>query len=154
NPEFQRNLWLELTPRRMILMVALLGLGLFAAGVSGDRNALVSLARTLFYAIVVLWGTRNAALAVVAETRDPPWHMQLLPSIAPGAMTWGKLFGLTIYNWFGGAICLAVVLSDAVVKKGLPAASLDLVYFIAVGAIAQAAALLASLIAVRRRQSH
>ena len=24
-------------------------------------------------------------------------------------MTWGKLFGSTIYNWFGGAICLAVV---------------------------------------------
>lgn len=154
NPEFQRNIWLELTPRRMILMAGLLGLALFAAGLSSDKNALVSLARTLFYAIVVLWGTRNAALAVVGEIRDRTWDMQLLSSIEPGAMTWGKLFGSTIYNWFGGAICLAVVLSDAVVKKGVPAASLDLVYFIAVGAIAQAAALLASLIAVRRRQSH
>jgi hypothetical protein len=154
NPEFQRNLWLELTPRRMILMVGLLGLGLFAAGLSGDRDSLVSLARTLFYLIVVVWGTRNAALAVVGEIRDRTWDMQLLSSIEPGAMTWGKLFGSTIYNWFGGAICLAVVLSDAVVKKGVPAASLDLVYFIAVGAISQAAALLASLIAVRRRQSH
>ena len=35
NPEFRRNLWLELTPRRMALAAGLLGLIFFAASLSG-----------------------------------------------------------------------------------------------------------------------
>lgn len=155
NPEFQRNLWLELTPRRMTLMVALLGLAFFAAAISGGNDySLAGTAQWLYYAIVVLGGTRNAAMAVVGEIRERTWDMQLLSSIAPGAMSWGKLFGSTIYNWFGGAICLAVLLGDMAAHKGVPMALIDLVYYVAVGAIAQAAAFLASLIAVRRRQAH
>jgi hypothetical protein len=64
--------------------------------------------------------------------------------IAPGS----------IYNWFGGAICLAVIVGETALHDGLPTALIDLVYYIAVGVIAQAAAFLASLIAVRRRQAH
>jgi hypothetical protein len=155
NPEFQRNFWLELTPRRMMLMAILLALAFFASAVSGDAGyGPADTAQWLYYAIVVVWGTRNASLAVVGEIRDRTWDMQLLSSITPGAMTWGKLFGATIYNWFGGAICLAVMLAETVAHKGVPTALIALVYFVAVGVIAQAAAFLASLIAVRRRQAH
>lgn len=155
NPEFQRNLWLELTPRRMILMALLLALAFFASAVSGDAaHGPAATARWLYYAIVVVWGTRNAALGVVGEIRDRTWDMQLLSAITPGAMMWGKLFGSTVYNWFGGAICLAVILAEGVAHRSVPAALIDLVYFVAVGVISQAAAFLASLIAVRRRQSH
>jgi hypothetical protein len=155
NPEFQRNVWVELTPRRLTLMVVLLALVFFAAAVSGDRErGPAHAAELLYYAIVVIWGTRNAATAVVGEIRDRTWDMQVLSSITPGAMMWGKLFGSTIYNWFGGAICLAVMLSDTAVHKGAPTAAIDLVYYLAIGVISQAAAFLASLIAVRRRQAH
>jgi hypothetical protein len=158
NPEFQRNVWLELTPRRLGLMVVVLGLAFFAAAVTTGNDpqlgTVPETARWLYYAIVVVWGTRNAALAMVGEIRDRTWDMQRLSSIEPGAMTWGKLFGSTIYNWFGGAICLAVLLGETAIHQGVPAAIIDLVYYIAVGAIAQAAAFLASLIAVRRRPSH
>ncbi len=159
NPEFQRNLWLELTPRRLILMTALLALAFLAAGLATNRDTavLVPVAATaewLYYAIVVVWGTRNAALAVVGEIRDRTWDMQLLSSIEPLAMTWAKLFGSTIYNWFGGALCLVVLLGETAVHQDVATALIDLVYYIAVGVIAQAAAFLASLIAVRRRQSH
>ena len=34
NPEFRRNLWLELTPRRMTLMVVILALAFFAAALT------------------------------------------------------------------------------------------------------------------------
>jgi len=155
NPEFQRNLWLELAPRRMILMAALLALAFLAAALSGGSDyGLGGTADWLFYAIVVVWGTRNAATAVVGEIRDRTWDMQLLSSIAPGAMMWGKLFGATIYNWFGGAICLGVMLGDTFLHKGAPSALIDLVYYVAIGVISQAAAFLASLVAVRRRQAH
>jgi hypothetical protein len=44
NPEFRRNLWLELTPRRIVLMVVLLALAFFAATVTscGSRVRLLS----------------------------------------------------------------------------------------------------------------
>ena len=155
NPEFRRNLWLELTPRRMTLAAALLALVFFAAALSGgsdDRPAWI--ASLLYYVIVVLWGSRSAALSVVGEIRDRTWDAQRLSSLGAGEMTWGKLLGSTIYNWYAGGICLAVILAHSVARAGVVAASFDLVYFIAVGLIAQAAAFLASLIAVSRRQSH
>ena len=155
NPEFQRNLWLELTPRRVTLMMVLLALAFFAAAVSGDKDyGPAHVAQLLYYAIVVIWGTRNAALAVVGEIRDRTWDMQLLSSIDAGAMTWAKLFGATIYNWFGGAICLAVMLTEKAAHMGALPAFLDFIYYIAVGVISQAAAFLASLVAIRRRQAH
>lgn len=155
NPEFQRNVWIELTPRRLILMVVLLTLAFFAAAIAGGTEyTLANTAQLLFYAIVVVWGSRNAALAVVGEIRDRTWDLQLLSSITPGAMMWGKLFGSTIYNWFGGLICLAVMLTQKASHDGVPAALIDLVYYVAIGVISQAAAFLASLVAVRRRQSH
>ena len=155
NPEFRRNLWLELSPRRIVLAAVLLALAFFAAALSGGgawRPAAV--AEFLYYVIVVLWGTRNAALAVVGEIRDRTWDAQRLSSLGADEMTWGKLFGATIYNWYAGGICLAVILAHTIAQSRVATALLDVVYFVAIGVIAQAAALLASLVAVRRRQAH
>ncbi len=155
NPEFRRNLWLELTPRRMATAAILLALAFFAAALSGGsawRPA--SVASFIYYVIVVLWGSRNAALSVVGEIRDRTWDAQRLSSLSAAEMTWGKLFGSTIYNWYAGGICLVLMLAQQVVQAGIVTALIDLVYFLEIGVIAQAAALLASLIAVRRRQPH
>jgi hypothetical protein len=153
NPEFQRNLWLELGPRRVLLMLVILGLVFFAAAVTGGDFGPAALAQILYYLIVVIWGSRNAALSVVGEIRDRTWDAQRLSSLRPLEMTWGKLFGSTIYNWFGGTICLAVFLGYRLTHDAASVV-LDLVYYLAVGVIAQAAALLASLVAVRRRSIH
>jgi hypothetical protein len=154
NPEFQRNLWLELGPRRVLLMIAVLGLVFFAAAVTGGDFSPASLAQVLYYLIVVVWGSRNAALSVVGEIRDRTWDAQRLSSLTPFEMMWGKLFGSTIYNWFGGAICLAVLLGYRFTQNDVASVAISLVYYLAVGVIAQAAALLASLVAVRRRLTH
>ncbi|HEX4534921.1 MAG TPA: hypothetical protein VH000_11865, partial [Rhizomicrobium sp.] len=155
NPEFRRNLWLELTPRRAILMAVILALIFVAVALSGGKDYLPSsAAETLYYLIVVFWGSRNAALSVVGEIRDRTWDSQRLSSITPGAMTWGKLFGATIYNWFGGAICLALMFAYTLSHHGTAAAVIDLFYFLEIGVIAQAAAMLASLAAVNRGQKH
>ncbi len=155
NPEFVRNVWLELTPRRLTLMTVVLALAFFAAALSGGvdyRPAAV--AKALYYFIVVFWGARNAALSVVGEIRERTWDSQRLSALGAGAMVWGKLFGSTIYNWYGGAICLAVIAASDFVHQGPFAATLDVVYFVAIGVIVQAVSLLASLAAIRRRQRH
>ena len=154
NPEFERNVWLEMTPRRVLLMTAILSLIFFAVALVGDGWTPASAASTLYYLIVVVWGTRNAALSVVGEIRDRTWDSQRLSSLGADAMTWGKLFGSTIYSWFGGVICLALVLVDLVSHVGALTALIEFVYYVGIGVIAQAAALLASLVAIGRRQSH
>ena len=154
NPEFERNLWLELTPRRVLMMVGLLALIFFATALVGDEWTPSGAASGLFYLIVVVWGSRSAALSVVGEIRDRTWDGQRLSSLGAGTMAWGKLFGSTIYNWFGGAICLALILVNVVVHQGPATAAIELLYYVSIGLIAQAAALLASLMAIGRRQSH
>ncbi|MBU6443645.1 MAG: hypothetical protein KGR48_07015 [Alphaproteobacteria bacterium] len=154
-PEFRRNLWLELSTQRMVLALILLALVFFAAALSGrDGVTPAAVATFLYYMVVVIWGTRSAALAVVGEIRDRTWDAQRLSSLGASQMLWGKLFGSTVYNWFIGGICLAVMTVHAAVHRGPGAALMDLIYYLAIGLIAQAMALLASLIAVRRRQSH
>jgi hypothetical protein len=153
NPEFRRNLWLELTPRRIVFMVAILALVFFAAGVSGDYTPGTA-ARFLYYFIVIFWGARNAGLSVVGEIRDHTWDSQRLSSIGALQMTWGKLFGSTIYNWFGGAICLAVIAVQGFAAQSPVTVIIDLIYLVTAGLIAQSVSLLASLIAIRRRQKH
>jgi len=153
-PEFRRYLWLELTPRRIVFMVAILALVFFAAAVSGPSWTPYSAAETIYYLIVVIWGARNAGLSIVNEIRDRTWDLQRLSSIGAAEMALGKLFGSTIYNWFGGAICLAVMLVYGF-AHGTPGSTiLDFIYYVIVGLVAQAAALLASLVAIRRRSVH
>lgn len=159
NPEFRRNLWLELNPRRMLLWGVMLGLVFAAAALTDGQNfSLIgppaSAARFLYYVLVVIWGARNAALSVVGEIRERTWDSQRLSSLGAGEMIWGKLFGATSFTWYQGAICLAVILVTDFAKQGLAAAAIDLVFYVLIGLIAQASALLTSLVAVRRRQNH
>jgi hypothetical protein len=155
NPEFLRNVWLEMTPRRIALMVGLLALTFFAAALGGGAEwGPSSVGSFLYYVIAVIWGSRSAALSVVGEIRDRTWDGQRLSSLDAGAMTWGKLFGSTIYNWFGGLICLAVVLLNVITHLGPTTALIELVYFIGIAIVAQSAALLASLVAIGRGHTH
>ncbi|HXL70756.1 MAG TPA: hypothetical protein VN935_05900, partial [Rhizomicrobium sp.] len=70
NPEFQRNLWLELTPARLLLMTGfvLFLIAIFSAAPPGFPSS-GAVATALYYFLVVLWGTRTAALSVIAEIR-------------------------------------------------------------------------------------
>jgi len=154
NPEFQRNVWLELTPLRLVILVALLLLAFFAAAVTEGFTGPGTVARWLFDFIVVVWGTRNAARSVVGEIRERTWDSQRLSSLRASTMMWGKLFGSTVFNWVGGGICLVVIVAEAVKRDGVATAFAELIYFIALGVIAQSASLLASLIAAGRRHGH
>jgi hypothetical protein len=153
NPEFERNVWLELTPGRLIVMVVVLALAFFAAALAGGTPVgPAGVARWGYLIIVVIWGTRNAARSIVGEIRDRTWDGQRLSSLRASTMMWGKLFGSTIFNWFGGLVCLAVIMAQLIDRGGIAAALIQLAYYLALGIIAQSASLLASLIGIGRRQ--
>jgi hypothetical protein len=154
NAELQRNLWLELSPRRLILMAAVLTLVFLAFSLASGRAGLYTAAEYAFYAIVVVWGARDAAQAVVGEIRDRTWDGQRLSALKAWDMTWGKLLGATSYAWFGGLICLAAIVGVSFIDRGPVVAATDLAYFLSLGLMAHAVAFFTSMLAVRRRQTH
>lgn len=157
NPELQRNLWLNLTPGRLVGMPVILGMIFFAAGAvmpGGWLDAVRPVAEWLFYAIVIVWGTWLAARAVVGEIRERTWDGQRLSSIGPWTMLWGKLFGATAFVWYGGLICLGIILLHALKDSGATAMLTELSYFVSISLFAHAVTLLASLLGVRRRSDH
>ncbi|HKY19471.1 MAG TPA: hypothetical protein VJL82_11100 [Rhizomicrobium sp.] len=151
NPELQRNLWLEATPFRLALIAGLLMLVFLATSVAPMGLATRSgAARTLYWFFAVLWGTRSAALSVVAEIRERTWDGQKLSAIAPWQMVWGKLFGATAANWFGALLCLPFVLLPVWQNQGLAATLTYGIILLSLGVFAQAIALLSSLVLIRR----
>lgn len=110
NPELLRNLWIEVTPARLVAAPLVLGAVLLLVWyVSGQNMAEVSgRALWLYYFIVLMWGTRRAAAALADEVANRTWDSQRMSALGPWAMSWGKLFGATAYVWYGASLCLAV----------------------------------------------
>ncbi len=123
NPEFKRNLWLSFSTHRLIAMPALLALTFLATALATDyvgvADSLYSAATTLFVLIVWLWGARNASASINDELRDKTWDQQRMSALDPWTMTWGKLFGSTSFNWYGGLMCL-VVMAMSGIAAGKP----------------------------------
>jgi hypothetical protein len=151
NPELQRNLWLEASPFRLVLTAGLVLLAFAAVSVAPRGFGTTSgVALGLYWFFAVLWGTRSAALSVVAEIRERTWDSQKLSSIGPWEMVWGKLFGATAANWFGALLCLLFILLPAIRDAGLASALTYGVILLTLGVFAQAVALLSSLVMIRR----
>ena len=111
NPEFKRNLWLEISPMRLVLMPALIGLALAAfASLKPDETARTALTLSLlgFFAITIVWGCVQAQNALSREVTEGTWDGQRMSALTPWQMAWGKLFGSTIYTWYGGLMLLAI----------------------------------------------
>jgi hypothetical protein len=152
NPEFRRNLWLELTPYRLVGMPAVLATVFFLAYLLDDRelgDGVATTAVILFLLLAGLWGTKLSSEAVVAEIRDHTWDGQRMSVIGPWEMTWGKLLGSTIYPWYGASICLAVFAGSV----EPPSQPLKMVILMAAaGLLAQSLGLLVSLMAIRKNR--
>jgi len=157
NPELERNFWIELTSRRLALMPVVLGLVFLAVAAgapsTGKIGDIANAARWCYYFLVFIWGTRTAAGAVAGEIRDRTWDGQRLSALTPLQMLFGKLFGATSYQWYGALFCLPPIALGALSKGGASATLAELLYLLSVGLFGQSIALLASLIAIHRRQA-
>ena len=115
NPEFRRNLWLELTPHRLVATPVILLLLLTLLVTRGEdtwRGSVATAAAVIFTIFTILWGGRRAYEAIVDEVRERTWDTQRMSALSPWEMTCGKLLGSTLFNWYIGAYCLlALVVS-------------------------------------------
>lgn len=151
NPEFQRNVWLELTPHRLISMPAvLLAVFFLVYLIAGDHypQPLRIAAMTIFFLLTLLWGSRLAGEALVNEVQDKTWDQQRMSSIPPWSMSWGKLFGSTVFTWYGAAICLVAYIIAAL-QSGQQEIIKTLLFMVFVSVFGQSVALLSSLQTVK-----
>ncbi len=130
NPELRRYLWLELSPARLIAMplvigalMVLVGAWAFEAGQPlGGADMLegfTALGSTGFAVLVLFWGARLAANAVVREVADRTWDQQRLSSTGAWAMTWGKLVGSTLVVGYGCLLLLLLACVSMVLWQAL-----------------------------------
>jgi hypothetical protein len=155
NPEFIRNLWLEFTLHRVLVMPAIVGiLFLLMYLVNGQKldSATAVSAAILFCAIIFIWGTRVASESVIQEINASTWDTQRMSAMGPWSMAWGKLFGSTVFVWYGGFICMGLYwMSYIDILPEDRLAKLILVYILS-GVIAHATGLLVSMQAVQKRR--
>jgi hypothetical protein len=110
NPEFLRNCWSEITYHRLVATPLILGAIYYLILFSDDNNEFVLLATSLWVFVLStgLWGAFQAENSVLTEIQSKTWPLQRLTSIKPWAMTWGKLFGSTLFSWYAGLWSLLV----------------------------------------------
>lgn len=113
NPEFKRNIWLELTPTRLVLPPLVLGAIFFLVYLKNTEPLEFYLesrtvAMAIFSIVIFLWGGKMAAESVIDEVNDGTWEAQRMTAMAPWTMAWGKLLGSTAYAWYIGLYCAAV----------------------------------------------
>jgi hypothetical protein len=148
NPEFQRYLWLELTPHRLFVAPLLLLASFSLVYMINSNDASWSMAIAGYWVTVglgVLWGARNASEAVIGEVREGTWDQQRLSSLGPWAMTWGKLVGAPVFIWYTCLPALALIVIGGTVRAGLVDALGHALLLIAVLVFAHAVGLLVSL---------
>ncbi len=143
NPEFQRNLWLELPPHRLVAMPAVLVLAFFAAWLAGGSPSFAGAAQLLITLLLIVWGGRLAAESVLNELIGNTWDAQRMSAITPWEMAWGKLLGSTALMWYGSLWCLVAFLASPHGHFG------TVIRLMLAGAEAQALALVLSMMLVR-----
>lgn len=167
NPEFRRYLWIELSPQRLIVMPVVLATCFILVGMGATyyRVAVSDAAVFLYSLLIFFWSTRRAAASVASELRDGTWDAQRMSAQGAFALSWGKLFGSTVYPWYGALLCLAVYLLVVfgvvpTAATGVPfmpgqpspASLLKAFDLIVAGIAGQAVALAAALAYVRKRR--
>jgi hypothetical protein len=111
NPEFKRNLWLEISPARLAIMpvvLTLIGLLVVALNLDDPQGSLFVAFSVLFLGLTVGWGSLLVLSSINNEVSERTWDQQRLSALTPWEMAWGKLFGSAAYAWYGGLLCALV----------------------------------------------
>jgi len=158
NPEFLRNYWLELTPHRLISMPAIILAILFLVYLgtrlspASTYSAIESVSLAIYLLLTMIWGVKLSADAIVGEIRDKTWDMQRMTAVNAWSMTWGKLFGSTLFSWYGALIALSTYMYAAL-QQGTHGVWIKLSLLIATPVLVHAITLLASVLAIQRSRT-
>ncbi len=112
NPEFKKNIWLEISTQRLIMMPLIILMVILLASMSPIGNTYDKLTNISYFGMVVIllfWGSKVAYSNIIHEYNDRTWDWQRMSILTPKQLMVGKLLGAPIYNWYGAFICLFLV---------------------------------------------
>ena len=156
NPELQRNLWLDATPRKLAFVAAGVA-GVFAAVWLLDHGrhayAVTFAGSLVFFATALVWAPRAARASVTDEVRGGSWDFQRLCALSPWEMTWGKLAGATARPWATASAGLALAALQLASTSSLRHAGFWVLVALGLAVTLQASGLATGLIDVRRARA-
>jgi hypothetical protein len=111
SPEFQRNLWLQLSWGRVLAAPILFGILVAAllSAMAPQPHHMAEFARAAFILLLAFWSTRRVADSLAEEVGGGTWESQRMSGMSAWSMVWGKLVGGAIFPWYCAAICLGVM---------------------------------------------
>lgn len=150
NPEFLRQLWKELTLHRLIAMPAILFLIFYISFLQGNKGfeTVAHTANLLSFMLLIMWGAGLASDAIFEEIQNQSWDSQRMTPLSAWSFTWGKLFGKTIFVWYGFFFC-ALFFICAKLYFHSATDGLEFLYLMLLGVCAQALALFTALLIQR-----
>lgn len=157
NPELRRNVWLDFTLHRVILTPIIVSILVYISHLSSGASGRASTSMFLACFFIFLWGIKNASETVINEINWNTWDFQRQSAISPWSMTFGKLFGSTLFAWYGAIICLLYYITSQYPADNSDALGREILILICGGIFGQALALLASLQVlpqIRREHTH
>ena len=148
NPEFQRQLWLNWRPSLLAwsvgLVLLVMAMPFALAEPKNLAGALSFTAITGLWIAAALYGSVLAGRSLAEEASQNTWDWQRLSALSPWQMAWGKLLGASIYPWFGGILCAAVVLISGLTATDNPPRVILLLLAAILGGLALHCGLMAS----------
>ncbi|MEN9700140.1 MAG: hypothetical protein RLZZ301_1338 [Bacteroidota bacterium] len=154
NPELQRNAWIELRPNRVLALFGILAFAfIFSASVFPNEylqlhEVMINLALPIFYLLVAVWGSKNAADAVADEINQKTWDRQRMTGQRPWTLTFGKIFGPTLLQWLGGVSAMGIYFCAALFTENVQETMAQGFVHICIGLLANVLALLFSLLSI------
>lgn len=153
NPEFRRQLWIGISGERLVALPVVLALGLALVGVGNhwNRTSLAIGALALGAAMSGFLGAAAAVESMLAEVRQRTWDWQRLSALGPFEMCVGKLFGSTLFSWYGSGLCYLVFVLLGGVQDAKEDPGFVVLLAVVLGLLVQAGGLLAAVAGLQRQ---
>ncbi len=154
-PEFRRLVAVDFQRHRLaalgVALVGTFGVG-YLADDRGFDTTTAFFAGIGYFALVFLWGTRQAAECVIQEINARTWDAQRMSSLSAWGMAWSKFAGATAFTWAGGAVCLAFYAAAHFGEWGPYQTLLRVFLYVVSGFFGQAVCFLIGLSVIQRRR--
>jgi hypothetical protein len=155
NSEIRKYYWLDFSTQRILAMpTVLLGILLLMILLESKESTIISVSNTFILILVFLWGGHNAASSIIEEIKDNTWDNQRLSSVSPLSLSLGKLFGSTLYSWYGGIIALVIYSGYSLIKKPITVVAFEVVLLLMCGIFCHSVALLSSIQSLKSDNSY
>ena len=149
NPEFRRQLWLQMSSVRLILAPVVIAIVVaLLASTDATISAIHGTARVALSLAVLFWGTSVVGTSIREEITGRTWNQQRMSRLTPWQLTSGKLFGAASYVWYVALLCaLVAIFSGSPAANTLGSGNLIVEYvcLLALGLFAHSVALMAPL---------